>query len=47
MDGIFRRSGLITFLTTNYKEKLDNALLRVGRIDYIINLSKQFATKLH
>ena len=39
MDGIFRRSGLITFLTTNHKEKLDNALLRVGRIDYIINFT--------
>ena len=39
MDGIFRRSGLITFLTTNHKEKLDNALLRVGRIDFIINFT--------
>ena len=39
MDGIFRKNGLITFLTTNHKENMDNALLRVGRVDYIIKFT--------
>ena len=33
LDGIGRKHGLITFITTNYKEKLDPALIRPGRID--------------
>ena len=36
IDGVSRRHKLITFITTNYVKKLDSALLRPGRIDYII-----------
>lgn len=39
LDGVSRRHKLITFITTNYVEKLDSALLRPGRIDYIIKFS--------
>jgi len=37
LDGVSRRHKLITFITTNYVDKLDSALLRPGRIDYIVN----------
>lgn len=37
LDGVSRRHKLITFITTNYVDKLDSALLRPGRIDYIIH----------
>lgn len=33
MDGAFYKHGLITIITTNHIEKLDEALLRTGRID--------------
>ena len=33
LDGILKKHKLITFLTTNYKENLDSALFRSGRID--------------
>lgn len=36
LDGMGRKDGMITFITTNYIERLDDALLRPGRIDYII-----------
>ena len=39
LDGISRRHKLITFITTNYVEKLDSALLRPGRVDYIITFT--------
>jgi SpoVK/Ycf46/Vps4 family AAA+-type ATPase len=35
-DGIFCKEKLLIFLTTNHKELLDPALLRPGRIDYIV-----------
>jgi ATP-dependent 26S proteasome regulatory subunit len=35
-DGIFCKEKLLIFLTTNHKELLDPALLRPGRIDYIL-----------
>jgi len=35
LDGLCRKHRLITFMTTNHKDKLDPALLRVGRIDKI------------
>lgn len=35
LDGLARKHRLITFMTTNYKENLDSALLRPGRIDKI------------
>jgi len=34
LDGMIRKHKLLTFLTTNYKDKLDSALKRSGRIDY-------------
>jgi len=34
LDGIFTPNGLIFIMTTNYKETLDTALIRPGRIDY-------------
>ena len=33
LDGVLKKHKLITFLTTNYKERLDSALFRSGRID--------------
>lgn len=33
LDGIWTPHGLVTIMTTNYKEKLDDALIRPGRID--------------
>lgn len=35
-DGIFRKEPMIVIITTNYQEKLDKALLRPGRVDYIM-----------
>ena len=32
-----RKNGLITFLTTNYRNRLDPALIRPSRIDYIMS----------
>jgi len=37
LDGLARNEGLITFMTTNYPDKLDDALVRPGRIDYKIH----------
>ena len=39
LDGVARRHKLITFITTNHIERLDEALLRPGRIDKIFNFS--------
>ena len=36
LDGFACKTKLITFMTTNYKNKLDKALTRPGRIDYIL-----------
>ena len=38
LDGVLYKHGIIKFLTTNHPEKLDNALLRIGRIDKIIRI---------
>lgn len=35
LDGFATPDGLICFITTNYKQHLDSALLRPGRVDYI------------
>lgn len=40
IDGILEQNGRILIITTNYKDKLDNALLRPGRIDLKINFTK-------
>lgn len=36
LDGITSDENLVCFITTNYKSHLDSALLRPGRIDYIM-----------
>ena len=38
LDGAFYKHGLITIITTNHIEKLDEALLRTGRIDNKIEI---------
>ena len=43
LDGICFREGLITIMTTNYKNKLDSALNRPGRIDLIMDF--EYSTK--
>jgi hypothetical protein len=37
LDGIGRKNKLITFMTTNYKNRLDKALRRPGRIDFTLH----------
>ncbi len=39
LDGVLARDGAITFMTTNYAEKLDPALIRPGRIDMAVNFT--------
>ena len=34
LDGMARKNGLIIFLTTNFKENLDKALIRPSRVDF-------------
>lgn len=36
LDGITSNENMVCFITTNYKSHLDSALLRPGRIDYIM-----------
>ena len=36
LDGIVTRENMICFITTNYKHNLDNALIRPGRVDFIM-----------
>ena len=38
LDGSLRKNGLITIMTTNHPERLDPALLRKGRVDYMIKI---------
>ena len=40
LDGMARKNGLITFLTTNYRNRLDKALIRPSRIDFIMTFKK-------
>lgn len=40
IDGILEQNGRILIITTNYKDKLDSALLRPGRVDMKINFTK-------
>jgi len=39
LDGITTRDNMICFITTNYKQHLDSALIRPGRVDYIIKFN--------
>tara|TARA_Y100000389_G_C17442328_1_gene509383 strand:+ start:613 stop:1806 length:1194 start_codon:yes stop_codon:yes gene_type:complete len=36
LDGMSSKDGLITFMTTNYVDHLDSALIRPGRIDHFV-----------
>jgi len=36
LDGVLYNHGCIMFLTTNHPEKLDHALLRIGRVDCVL-----------
>lgn len=38
LDGVATPHGLVTIITTNHPEKLDEALIRAGRIDHTIEL---------
>ena len=38
LDGNLRVEGLCIFMTTNHPEKLDSALLRKGRVDYMVKI---------
>ena len=37
LDGVATKQGLVCFITTNHKTHLDPALIRPGRVDYIMN----------
>ena len=37
LDGILFKEGLVTIMTTNYKKRLDPALHRPGRVDYVMD----------
>ena len=37
LDGMLTKHGLITVMTTNFKIHLDKALIRPGRVDYILH----------
>lgn len=39
LDGFYTKEGMITFFTTNHIEKLDDAFLRDGRMDYKLELN--------
>ena len=43
LDGLGHQDKLITIMTTNYKNRLDKALIRPGRIDYCVHFD--YATK--
>lgn len=45
LDGVLYKTGNIIFMTTNHPEKLDHALLRIGRIDMIIQIN--LPSKIH
>jgi len=50
LDGFACKNRLITFMTTNHKDKLDPALTRPGRIDYIFEIkyaNKQILAEMY
>lgn len=40
LDGVAAREGLLTFMTSNYAERLDGALIRSGRVDFRLEFTK-------
>ena len=47
LDGVLYKHGIIIFITTNHPEKLDHALLRMGRIDMIIQFNYPREADIH
>eukprot|EP01006_Ploeotia_vitrea_P065935 TRINITY_DN94053_c0_g1_i1.p1 TRINITY_DN94053_c0_g1~~TRINITY_DN94053_c0_g1_i1.p1 ORF type:complete len:488 (-),score=58.24 TRINITY_DN94053_c0_g1_i1:592-1869(-) len=47
LDGLGRQNKLITFMTTNYKDRLDAALIRPGRIDRCMRLDNATEEQVH
>lgn len=47
LDGAFYKHGLITIITTNHIDKLDEALLRTGRIDEKIEVPKPSSKEIN
>jgi len=39
LDGVLYKHGIIIFITTNHQEKLDSALMRLGRMDMILQMN--------
>lgn len=46
LDGVATAEGRILFLTTNYKEKLDSALVRPGRVDVMVEITPPQRTQI-
>jgi len=46
LDGMLKKHKLLTFMTTNYRDKLDSALKRSGRIDYELEFTYTSKTQL-
>lgn len=46
LDGAFYKHGIITIITTNHLEKLDEALLRTGRIDLKLEIPKPQSSEI-
>jgi len=47
LDGITTRDGFICFMTTNYKDRLDHALLRPGRVDKQLRFESATREQIH
>jgi chaperone BCS1 len=47
IDGVASKPGIITFLTTNYVERLDAALIRNGRVDHRVRFEAATADQAH
>lgn len=39
LDGVFYRHGMISIMTTNHIDRLDNAMIRKGRIDMMVEIT--------
>lgn len=46
LDGAFYKHGLVTIITTNHLDKLDEALLRTGRIDVKMEIPRPSDTEI-
>lgn len=47
LDGMTTRDGFICFMTTNYKDRLDHALLRPGRVDKQLRFEPATREQIH